>query len=186
MKLIKTTKGHYILIDDTKETNDKDFIVGTSRDTNASKLSIKNCDEIFEVIDVYKLAKQKYPNVDNEDYEYDSEWQMLSDEYKKIGFIQGAKSILELNKDKLFTVDQLNKAYYRMENRFKNEPFEVFLEHIQQPTEMEVEIEMEYVGECNGNNGDGCFQDSPGHNCGCFEYTPKLDKDGCIIIKKIV
>lgn len=25
-----------------------------------------------------------------------------------------------------------------------------------------------YVGECKGNNDEGCFMDSPGHACGCF------------------
>ena len=27
----------------------------------------------------------------------------------------------------------------------------------------------DYVGECTGNNGNGCFMDSCGHNCGCFK-----------------
>jgi hypothetical protein len=26
----------------------------------------------------------------------------------------------------------------------------------------------EYIGECKGNNGNGCFMDSSGHDCGCF------------------
>jgi hypothetical protein len=33
--------------------------------------------------------------------------------------------------------------------------------------------EYEYIGECNGNNGNGCFIDSPGHDCGCFTKVPK-------------
>jgi hypothetical protein len=27
---------------------------------------------------------------------------------------------------------------------------------------------MELIGECKGNNGNGCFMDSCGHDCGCF------------------
>ena len=27
----------------------------------------------------------------------------------------------------------------------------------------------DYVGECKGNNGNSCFIDSCGHNCGCFK-----------------
>jgi hypothetical protein len=27
---------------------------------------------------------------------------------------------------------------------------------------------MKLIGECKGNNGNGCFMDSCGHNCGCF------------------
>ena len=33
--------------------------------------------------------------------------------------------------------------------------------------------EYKYIGECTGNNGNGCFIDSPGHNCGCFTRVPK-------------
>ncbi len=29
-------------------------------------------------------------------------------------------------------------------------------------------LKSEYVGKCNGNNGNGCFMDSCGHDCGCF------------------
>lgn len=33
--------------------------------------------------------------------------------------------------------------------------------------------EYKYIGECTGNNGNGCFLNSPGHNCGCFTRVPK-------------
>jgi len=33
--------------------------------------------------------------------------------------------------------------------------------------------EYEYVGECNGNNDNGCFLDSCGHDCGCFTIQKK-------------
>ena len=36
-------------------------------------------------------------------------------------------------------------------------------------------IEYEYIGECNGNNGDGCFLDSCGQECGCFIRQPKQE-----------
>lgn len=52
-------------------------------------------------------------------------------------------------------------------------------------TEWNCIVEMEYIGKCNGNNDDGCFQESPGHNCRCFERTPKLDADGYLILKRI-
>jgi len=54
-----------------------------------------------------------------------------------------------------------------------------------QPTEIEVEIVMEYVGKCNGNNNNGCFLDSSGHNCGCFNKQPKIDSENCLILRKI-
>ena len=36
-------------------------------------------------------------------------------------------------------------------------------------------IEYEYIGECNGNNGNGCFLDSCGQECGCFIRQPKQE-----------
>jgi hypothetical protein len=33
--------------------------------------------------------------------------------------------------------------------------------------------EYKYIGECTGNNGNGCFLNSPGHNCGCFTKITK-------------
>jgi hypothetical protein len=33
--------------------------------------------------------------------------------------------------------------------------------------------EYKYIGKCTGNNGNGCFLNSPGHNCGCFTRVPK-------------
>jgi len=33
--------------------------------------------------------------------------------------------------------------------------------------------EYKYIGECNGNNGNGCFLDSSGHDCGCFTRVLK-------------
>ena len=35
--------------------------------------------------------------------------------------------------------------------------------------------EYEYIGECKGNDGNGCFMDNPAHNCGCF--VRKLKKE---------
>jgi len=36
--------------------------------------------------------------------------------------------------------------------------------------------EFEYIGECNGNDGNGCFMVSCGHNCGCFKRMPKQEE----------
>jgi len=35
-------------------------------------------------------------------------------------------------------------------------------------TKEEPKKEYKYIGECKGNNGNGCFMDSCGHDCGCF------------------
>jgi hypothetical protein len=37
-----------------------------------------------------------------------------------------------------------------------------------------------YVGECKGNDGGGCFLDSCGHDCGCFtvQQSPEIPQLG--------
>ena len=53
-----------------------------------------------------------------------------------------------------------------------------FGEIIEKAKQMEKEQskqEYEYIGECKGNDGNGCFMDSPGHNCGCFVRIPKQE-----------
>jgi hypothetical protein len=151
--------------------------------SNDGKLSKQNCDEIFGVVDVEKLVKEKYPNVDNEDYEYDSEWQMLADEYKQKGFIQGVKEILELNKDKLFTSKDIEIAMRMVfdwsegdnhsECTSLNELLDKF-QSLQQSTEIEVEIEMET-----------CSMNPLDLDCDEIIERIKLDSDDCLILKKI-
>jgi hypothetical protein len=153
----------------------------TNSQGELGKLSKKNCDEIFGVVDVEKLAKEKYPNVDNEDYEYDSEWQMLADEYKQKGFIQGAKEILELNKDKVFTLEDMLKAYekgasFGTTKLGNTHYFDELTQSLQQPTELEVDILMQCIDpNCDSLNRKGCCIPS---------NKPKLDENGCMILKK--
>ncbi len=188
-KLLKTAKGHYVLVDDTKETHDKGFLIATSRESDVSKLSKQNCDELFGVVDVEKLANDSF----DKKFSKDSEQLGLYD----VGFIDGFNKAMELNKDNLFTEGQMWEMFIfgesfkrkiklqNIENKPMGEIFNDKIKSLRQPTEIDVEIEMEYIGECNGNNGDGCFQDSPAHNCGCFEHVLKLDINGCLILKNI-
>ena len=140
------------------------------------KLSKQNCDEIFGVVDVEKLANEAFPD------ESEPGWRDSFSPRERKGFREGFNKAMELNKDKVFTLSNLRKAF----NSLENHPNRTFTELVAllQPTEIEVEIEMEYIGECNGNDNNGCFQDSPGHNCRCFEYKPKLDSEGCLILTK--
>jgi hypothetical protein len=43
--------------------------------------------------------------------------------------------------------------------------------------------EYEYIGECKGNNGNGCFMDSSGHDCGCFIKIPKEETEHLLSTK---
>jgi len=35
----------------------------------------------------------------------------------------------------------------------------------------------EYIGECKGNDGNGCFMDSSGHDCGCYTRSIKQETE---------
>jgi hypothetical protein len=139
------------------------------------KISNKNCDEIFKLIDVEKLADEEYDNV--EDYD---------GHYGHAGFIEGFNKAMELNKDKLFTVQQM---YAFADYTWKNSPntHPIYNEKLlQQPQEIEIEIEMENYGYCEGCRKVGMYHCAHADTCGYAETRerPKLDKDGCLILKR--
>jgi hypothetical protein len=80
---------------------------------------------------------------------------------------------MELN-DKLFTVEDMQKLMYATINLLEQDEgvplkfFKEFIQSLQQPKEIEVEIEMDI--------------------CGDKVYAvpePKLDENGCLILKRI-
>jgi hypothetical protein len=158
-KLLKTAKGHYVLVDETKETHDKDFLIATSRESDVSKLSIQNCDDIFGVIDIEKLAKEFSDTI----------WGNDDLNISKVSYIEGFNKAIELNKDKLFTIEDMGKLWDFCINNKSS--FWECLESIQQPIEIEVEIECMFSVEENGEST----------NTG----ITKLDSNGCLILKKI-
>jgi hypothetical protein len=169
IRLIKNNKGDYYLIDPTKGTdaNDEGFLLGSSRETNFKKLSKQNCDEIFGVVDVEKLAENKYGKGIYEIEQVDA-------------YIEGFNKAMELNKDKVFTLEDIKKAYIQGKHGGKTQAyveFDDYIQSLQQPTEIEVEIDMQCLDPtCDGVNRKGiCI---PGDN-------PKLDSEGCLILKKI-
>jgi hypothetical protein len=119
------------------------------------KLSKQNCDSIFGVVDVDKLAKE-YVKISSVEF----------DAYKA-----GFNKAMELNKDKVFTLEDMRNAmnwvmtqYYEFYEQPTTARQEYYLESLQQPTEIEVEFVMDILNE---------------HD------QPKLDSEGCLILKKI-
>jgi hypothetical protein len=143
-------------------------------------LSKQNCDELFGVVDVEKLARNCIKHRYNKYGEnITSETQKLDTIY---GFKDGFNKAMELNKDKVFTLEDLEKAYligceYQTTHRYHIDENLMTLKLKQQPTEIEVEIEMQCLDPtCDGINRKGiCI---PGDK-------PKLDSQGCLILKKI-
>lgn len=156
-KLIKTPEQLYKL----KFYNDEDMLACAT-----ALLSKQNCDEIFGVVDVEKLAKE-------ESYKAFSQTVWIN------GFKAGFNKAMELNKDKQFTFGQLitamDMARVMVDGKYANSG-EYIYNFIQQPTVIEVEIEMredylmwkhsdiEKMSDC---------------------LVPKLDSNGYLILKKI-
>jgi hypothetical protein len=165
-KLVKRGQDTYILLDVDS------YIIATNNDRAPSnrKLLKQNCDEIFGVIDVEKLAENEYPTF-NLELNLTTSFNTLA----QAPFINGFNKAMELNKDKLFTLEDMQKAFelghngaadtYMLE---KNE--QEFEKLIQQPTEIEVEILCLHTGDPEYTTNTG---------------LPKLDENNCLILKKL-
>jgi hypothetical protein len=164
-KLIKDEDGYSLFTREENSTNRK-FIATTQGMYVDHKISKQNCDELFGVVNVEKLAEES-----------------VFDGFRTI-WKNGFNKAMELNKDKLFTVEELRYAFYTGMKHgseggimFGKALADEYVQSLQQPTEIEVEIEMECLDpNCDGINKKGvCI---PGDK-------PKLDSEGCLIIKKI-
>ena len=164
-KLIRRDNGEFYLIDENNKI------------TSHHHLSKQNCDEIFGVIDEDKKNLYYYKQVMNP---YETGGQSYT-AYEK-GFIEGFNKAMELNKDKLFTLEDMKKAIQFGEYNTDIESFEEiseedtlqFIESLQQPTEIEVEIEMET-----------CSMNPLDLDCDEIIERIKLDLSECLILKKI-
>jgi hypothetical protein len=180
-KLIKTDSdshhnGHYFL------NNEEGFAIGSTdyewcrRVASVKpqyKLSKENCDEIFGVVSPEVMMKDIESNCDK----------------TKEGYILGFQMAMELNKDKVFTLEDMRNAielaqggsmqevhngYGRsteLEFVLDNLSTDEIIQSIQQPTEIEVEI---ITVPTLSNSGNVYFGD-----------IPKLDENGCLILKQI-
>jgi hypothetical protein len=173
-KLIKDEDGYSLFTREENSTNRK-FIATTQGMYVDHKLSKQNCDEIFGVVDVDGLARKWRDNSmyrDANAYSY------------KAGF----NKAMELNRDKVFTVEDVIDVIYKQVRNGFDGVIDSFTEafakecinkamELYQPTEIEVEIEMECLDpNCDGINKKGvCI---PGDK-------PKLDENGCLILKKL-
>jgi len=186
--LIKENDFYYSLSKDNKIIAEID---GHPLKSITGKLSKQNCDEIFGVVDVEKLA-QDYAKSQCED---------LHDELGKTGaewgwetaldFKNGFNKAMELNKDKQFTLEDMRRAIAYGENHRDMDagkvPYQTFVEFIGslQPKEIEVEVEMKKVvdeikviGAVKGVKGSG-------DKITTYKTVPKLDENGCLILRKI-
>jgi hypothetical protein len=182
MKLIKT-EVNYLL-----KNEEGVIIASTSTKDGNNKLSKQNCDEIFGVVDVEKLAEESWGD-------------KISSPYH--AYVDGFNKAMELNKDKVFTLEDMKRAIDKAkqgsvkethngygrptEPRFVLDDlsYDEIIQSLQQPTEIEVEIEIKKVvdetkviGAVKGVKGSG-------DKITTYKSVPKLDENGCLILKKI-
>jgi hypothetical protein len=157
-------------------SSDVDF----QKDYEVKALSKENCDEIFKLVDVEKLACDEC-HIDIETYKIIQTLESSKSLNEHVfeaevgGFINGFNKAMELNKDKLFTIEDMGNLWDFC--TYNKGSFLEGLESIQQPKEIEVDIRC-YIG--NGDKESDSFKEPLVTNTG----IPKLDENGCLILKK--
>jgi hypothetical protein len=176
-KLFKMVEGYILSV--TDDGIDDPYGITNPKlaeDYGWKLLSISNCDEIFGVVDVDKLA-------------------MGYELYEKINFvgqtrayIAGFNKAMELNKDKVFTLEDMNNAmdwmitqYFEFNEQPTTGRRDEYLKSLQQPTEMDVEIV--YERDCYSSAG-RCDKSTMSQCIICTPVYPLEDENGCLILKR--
>lgn len=145
------------------------------------KLSFKNCEAIANGYDLDELsenhAEEVYVRNEN-DYN-----ELANFENRKSNFEEGFKKALEILGDKKFSEEDIDEAFdagHEMIDSPKNynDSLKEFKESLQQ-TEWDVEVEM------RSKNIDELRESNKGFLNNSNLYIPKLDADGCLILKRI-
>lgn len=170
-KLIKTGND-YILYSENKET-----LAISNGKIPGRCLSLTNCQVIEDGYDLVDLVSEFAYNQSSEDSQ---------ELFAKFAFIDGFQKAMELMDGKKFSkYDMLDFAEFFMNLTDKSKPFQKLKDwESLQPKEWEVEIEMicphpmdTYVcGMQYGCDEDGCNHPN---------QIPYLDKNGCLILKRI-
>ena len=90
----------------------------------------------------------------------------------------------ELNRNNIFSIEDMEKCFYAQDDGYVS--FHAYMENFKRDEikTIEVIIKMKTEVNCKGNNDEGCFQNSPGIDCGCVKKVVELDEDGCLILIK--
>jgi hypothetical protein len=183
--LVKTEEGFDLMINGrTFATTDWNGIHGGANSATQYHLSREGCDDIFGIVDVEKLTKGS------------REVLGFAPDRFSAGFIDGFNTATELNKDKLFTVEQVKQIYKKAcdigyergnpladDSELMNMDFEDVIKKLKQPTEIEVEIEMYKDGEIRTYKYDPNIKYEHSILLDGEEY--KLDENGYLILSKI-
>jgi hypothetical protein len=141
-----------------------DAKIASSAKNPFGKLSKENCDYIFGIVDVDKFSHE---HCDRLYHEGNINWEKY-----RIHFKEGFNKAMELQKDKLFTAEDVKKAIIL--SMSYNDATVIKLLR-QQPTEIEVEMVMDDI--FDGIDSARIFPKEE-------TSIPMLDKDGCLILKR--
>jgi hypothetical protein len=163
-KLIKHSEPDFYFIannDGTTFATTDEWYFGKTK--GCYKLSKQNCDELFGVVDVHSLGIEHSKEIVRNTY-----GGMVMQEWEKESvrdFEAGFNKAMELNKDKVFTLEDIRKAYYVGYEDGKSGAtfFQQLIQSLQQPKEIDVVIDMSNI---------------------YAVPEPKLDSSGCLILKK--
>jgi hypothetical protein len=179
-KLIKTEKMYVLSANNAElhkfksaiNTSNYGWVIADEYGGDILKLSAKNCDEIFGVLDVEKLVQ---------DYMEQFKNPMLKNYRIGEAFNDGFQKALELMGDKKFSEFDVRNAYHKgyfldkiSDTRFIDKVND-FIQSLQQ-TEWEVEVEMDDIWD-----GIDSARILPKEETS----IPMLDKDGCLILKRV-
>ena len=170
-KLFKMVEGYTLSltgsIDDLYGISDKQL----AEDHQLHKLSLKNCEDVANGYDLVELFDEVDESIDYQEFDISS---------FKLGF----KKAIEILGDKKFSEEDMKKAIHFgaswREQLFNGTTKTSELFESLQQTEWDVIIEMEcpvckewgYISECR-------------NNCNQKFLQPKLDADGCLILRRI-
>jgi hypothetical protein len=158
-KLIKKKDSWYNLYQDNIG------IGSTHSELQGYKLSIKNCQAIERGYDLDELAKIEYPICEV--------WNDEEAIIRKLAFKKGFQKALELLGDKIFTLDDIYTVFI-MGREGMEDKMNRYVTRIHEPTEWDVEIEMFIADDLKSVSKEW-------YKLG----EPKLDENGCIILKRI-
>ena len=174
--------SEYYLVDgnsnDTVATTDK--VLLKKYDGYMKKLSLKNCEAIANGYDLDELAVLCTKE----------ETSIVGNQKMAQGFIKGFKKALEILGDKKFSEKDMRRALsaglsigYGRQFEIENKQVEIdsYIKSLQQ-TEWDVEVEMEEVLNMDYKPSFGGGSDS--HYNPMYVSQPKLDADGCLILKR--
>lgn len=187
-RLVRVPNGYALLVDNIMYATDND------------KLPLKKCQEIDRGYDLDRLAEEKYREYPNNPSDK-PEWHYNFDpnaHKKRKAFKAGFQKAIDLIGSNTLTLDKFLDLYIeetgygmdmwgKLENEIMSTVAKIFQSMDQD--EWDVEIEMEWNPKsthCDECGNGGKYMESPcDHKDDCNHWSPKLDPDGFLIMRKI-